>query len=357
MEIRIEPLDTLFFRDGKPFNRGEETWADGTALPNPTVLYGALRTAFATANSISFRELASGEALGKNDFKIQGIYYRIGSANLLPLPLDLVEYEEDGSKDENRYKVKPLIVRNIKILSSKKGAVSHSLLVSKDKDKQVENLENGLIVSTELGKYLKGNLNHTEAYKLTDYVENESKVGIGRENVTKTAEDGSLFRVDMNRVDDFQIGVRLAVDEKYNYSELVRLGGETKMVRLFSTRIAMRVIGGSIDFSKGYFKVYFSTPSILKDGTPTSLLKKLIGIEPTLITSAVGKPLHIGGFDMAKRKPKPMYKCIPAGSVFYYKADKDVSLLNDNQGAALSDELSEQGFGICYFGIWNINKK
>ena len=48
MRIRIKALDTLFFRDGKPFTSGEETWADGTFPPYPSVLYGALRTWFIT---------------------------------------------------------------------------------------------------------------------------------------------------------------------------------------------------------------------------------------------------------------------------------------------------------------------
>jgi CRISPR-associated protein Cmr3 len=360
MEIRIEPLDTLFFRDGKPFEKGEDTWADGTIIPNPTVLYGALRTAFATENDITFKELADGDRLDKNEFKVQGIYYRIGSDNLLPLPLDLVEYDKKpnvkvAEKEAKRYEVKPLIVKKVDIISSKQGIKNH-FLVSKEKGIQVEELENGLIVTTELARYLKGELEDTKAYKLSDYSKNEPKIGIGRENDTKVSEDGNLFRVDMKRGDGFQIGVTVDIDRKYNYGELIRLGGETKLVQLYSTRIPMRVIREQIDFSSGHFKVYFSTPATLKDGTPTALLTDLIGSEPTLITSTIGKSLHIGGFDMAKKEPKTMYKCIPAGSVFYYKADKDISLLNNEQGTSLSDELAEQGFGVCYFGTWNINK-
>jgi len=358
MEIRIKPLDTLFFRDGKPFVKGQDTWADGTITPNPTVLYGALRTAFATESNISFEELGAGKALGQDEFNIRGIYYRIGSDSLLPLPLDLVQYGKETEIDEKRYEVKPLGVRKTDIISSKKG-IKNYFLTSMDNTVQVEALENGLIVSTELGKYLKGELNSTKAYKLADYVKNEPKIGIGRENTTKTPEEGNLFRVDMKRANDFQIGVTLDVDKnkEYNYGKLVRLGGETKMVQLYSTRIPMRVIRSSIDFSKGCFKVYFSTPTILDDGTPTALLKELIGSEPTLVTSTVGKPLHIGGFDMARKKPKPMYKCVPAGSVFYYQIeDKDISLLNAKQGTSLSNVLSEQGFGTCYFGTWNIDK-
>jgi CRISPR-associated protein Cmr3 len=360
MEIRIEPLDTLFFRDGKPFEKGQDTWADGTIIPNPTVLYGALRTAFATENGITFKELAEGKALTAEDFKVQGIYYRIGNVNFLPLPTDLVVYDKDLNtgrlKPTKRYyEVKPLRVVQKNIISSKENIDNH-FLVSNDKNKKVEDLETGLIVITELEKYLNGELESTKAYKLNDHVQNEPKIGIGRDNETRTSEEGDLFRVDMKRSEDFQIGVSIDINKKYaKYGDLIRLGGETKMVQLCSGgRVPMRVIRKPIDFSTGYFKVYFSTPTILDDGLPTDLLLNKFGIKASLITATVGKPLHIGGFDMAKKRAKPMYKSIPAGSVFYYKAENDISLLNDNQGVAISDKLSEQGFGICYFGTWNI---
>ena len=46
MIIQIDPLDTLFFRNGKPFTMGEETWADAVFPPYPSVVYGALRSAY-----------------------------------------------------------------------------------------------------------------------------------------------------------------------------------------------------------------------------------------------------------------------------------------------------------------------
>ena len=33
MLAKITPLDTVFFRDGKPFSWGEETWAEGIFPP------------------------------------------------------------------------------------------------------------------------------------------------------------------------------------------------------------------------------------------------------------------------------------------------------------------------------------
>ncbi|MEZ4955201.1 MAG: type III-B CRISPR module-associated Cmr3 family protein [Saprospiraceae bacterium] len=93
MELTIQPLDTLFFRDGKPFARGDETWADSTFPPNPSVIYGAMRTALATVEGkeIPFGDVP--ERLGTENFSIKNIYYRIDKKNYLPLPLDFVEYK------------------------------------------------------------------------------------------------------------------------------------------------------------------------------------------------------------------------------------------------------------------------
>jgi len=44
--LRINPFDTFFFRDGKPFTMGDDSWADGIFPPSPSVIYGALRTAW-----------------------------------------------------------------------------------------------------------------------------------------------------------------------------------------------------------------------------------------------------------------------------------------------------------------------
>ncbi|MEW6637748.1 MAG: type III-B CRISPR module-associated Cmr3 family protein, partial [Actinomycetota bacterium] len=46
---RLEPLDTLFFGDGSPFNAGEtgQMEVEGTFPPSPTTVVGALRAAFA----------------------------------------------------------------------------------------------------------------------------------------------------------------------------------------------------------------------------------------------------------------------------------------------------------------------
>ncbi|HEC25711.1 MAG TPA: hypothetical protein ENI54_06865, partial [bacterium] len=46
MIVEIDALDTLFFRDGKPFTMAENRWADTVFPPFPSVIYGALRSAY-----------------------------------------------------------------------------------------------------------------------------------------------------------------------------------------------------------------------------------------------------------------------------------------------------------------------
>jgi len=54
MLAKITPLDIVFFRDGKPFSWGEETWAGGIFPPYPSTIYGALRTMWFSENIQEF---------------------------------------------------------------------------------------------------------------------------------------------------------------------------------------------------------------------------------------------------------------------------------------------------------------
>ena len=106
------------------------------------------------------------------------------------------------------------------------------------------------------------------------------------------------------------------------------------------------------------FKVIFSTPAIFEKGWLPKWIdeKTLIGeyndLKLKLLAAAIGKPLSIGGFDMKKRMPKPMYKAIPAGSVYYFELleGKMDNVQNIFHQRSISEIYPEQGFGIAYVG-------
>lgn len=62
MIISLEAIDTLFFRDGKPFTMGEDNFASGIFPPAPSVLYGALRSAYFACDVDSLSRVNSSDA-------------------------------------------------------------------------------------------------------------------------------------------------------------------------------------------------------------------------------------------------------------------------------------------------------
>lgn len=356
MNIAISALDTLFFRDGKPFSMGEESWADGVFPPYPSVLYGALRTWYIMNKGPGVNQELIDESSG---ISLRGIMYQHQGAIYLPLPLDFVEPKEktavqvEQEELQKKYSVIKLSQREKAILSNYPLS---TLLMPPAHINEVGSFDSGLMDLDRFKQYLEGTLEkYDNAIKLSDLAPSEPKVGIGRDNYTNASDDGKLYRVGMRRLNDLEIllDLELPQDGLEPTSRFLKLGGEGK-VAMFRERGRIRrsdrIDKDTIELKENRFKLYLATPAFFKNGWRPNLEKKF-KIKADLVAAAVGKPQHIGGFDMAKRKAKPMLKAVPAGSVFYFEsAEPAEKVLEKLQGESISDFLSEQGFGIAYVG-------
>lgn len=347
MIIKLDPLDTLFFRDGKPFTMGEDTWADGIFPPSPSVIYGALRSAY-FSNHIKELKKATKEDDPTKDLRIVGVYLSDKDNTYLPLPNDCVK-----KKDDKESRVSVLSMNE---LTGKKSSCPTQYTL---KGEKVENVERGLININLLKEYLECTKNSfSPILKMADRVLSEPKIGIGIDNKTGTSEEGKLYRVGMNRLDNLSLLIDfegLDLPE----SGMMKLGGESKAVSYKELKPEeFKPVKFSVDNSRldgKRFKLYLSTPAIFKKGwLPEWMDEKTLtgtykGLELKLLTASIGKPILIGGFDMKARKPKPMHKAVPAGSVYYFEGDfkKAFEIFNRT---AISDFNSEQGFGIAYVG-------
>lgn len=352
MRIRIKPLDTLFFRDGKPFTMGEESWADGVFPPYPSVVYGALRTWYIANHA---EGITPGTIDQSGKMVLSGLYYRLPKGLYLPVPLDLAEPKNKDLKTEwNESFSKEYGIVKLKLDESVE-LNNHSLpaLLTPPGDMEAEQIEDGLLYSGDFLQYLEGTLQNTNVLKLRDWAETEPKIGIGRDNNLSVAEDGKLYRVGMRRASDFETiaEVQLPNDDFSYSSTFMRLGGEGKLAAFDNLKKNIdlfKIEKDTIRLKQGEFKLYLSTPAIFKNGWMPDL-KKLGKVD--LIAAALGKPQHIGGFDMALNRPKPMLKAVPAGSVYYFRTtEPSDKLLEKLQGQSISDFFPEQGFGIAYIG-------
>ena len=360
MTIEIAPFDTLFFRDGRPFSLGEETWADGIFPPLPSSIYGALRTAYFAQN---------GEAIAKantTDDPTQNLnilHYCLFCEGKFcyPLPLDLVHLKEISERDKmeearkNRFKVFLLSLMKNEFVSSK--SYLPYLLSS---EKFVESLEQGYISQISLEQYLHGLEYEFDAFKIDRYITSEPKIGIARDDRLHTTQEGRLYRVDMKRATNLTLVVEFEGLEKLNPTGFMKLGGEGKVVHYREGSIP-KIQQPEVKNKR--FKLYLATPGLLKNGWLPAWIDPdtLEGIYPEtqvrvkLITAAVGKHLYVGGFDMKEKKPKAMRRAVPAGSVYYFEVMDDVA---EDQWKLIKsvrfcdyDDLRKEGFGLTFLGV------
>ena len=359
MQLFLKPNDTFFFRDGRPFTRGEQSEGYSIETPFPSTVMGALRTAYIAfcgdlaqfVNNQMESVIGTKQSLEGASIYIKGVFLGRDEGSLYyPTPRDLVS--EKKSQDPRLYLLS--IESPSDAFSS--NAELPTLLTWKDSKKQVEHAD-GYISCSNIRKYLLGETQCLMA-EASDFITDEPKVGITRDYKTLTAAEGMLYRINMKRFADSKLGFVVDVDgiDKLPKRALIKLGGEGKgfAYRKISQntdplsdddRIVLR---DKVSASRK-FKLYLATHAIFDDGW----LPKDLHPDIELITAAVGNHVTIGGWNVAHGRPKSTYRSVPAGSVYYFKlingADVD-EILNRLHYKNISDRRAQEGFGLAYVG-------
>jgi CRISPR-associated protein Cmr3 len=372
MLVKIMPLDTVFFRDGKPFSFGEETWADVIFPPFPSTFYGAIRTMWFSENIQEFSEANIPEdKTQKLELKFVNIFM---DYLYFPQPLDLVKEKElDEQKTQevfalNLFEFKDLFFTNLSLSSYPSSYID-----------DIENYE-GFIDIFSLIDYLK---NEEETFFVNSkktFLKYEPKIGIGRNFFSRTIEEGKLYRVNMVR---FKKGVCFIAELEDNGlnlpdKHLLKLGAEGKAAlfkketeideELEALKNLPKEILSIIEETKK-FKLYLATPAIFKNGwlpswiDKESLTGEYNGIKLKLISACVGKPICIGGFGMKERsnsgkfrpQPKKMLRAVSAGSVYWFEIEnpsenKIKKILKSFHYQNISEERQKEGFGFSLVG-------
>lgn len=380
--IEIQAVDTLFFRNAKPFTMGDETGAQGMFPPSPSVLYGVLRSAYLAENP-EYISKAGTEDDPTNALRITAIALQIGKKLMHPLPCDLVKQKHPDDPDKENW-VYPL-TRHPKAAPDLLSSLPTENILRFSSDEVVEAFENGLISSHQFRRYVDGTFKPGEIRKLADCLKDEPKIGIARHDATHSSREGALYRVDMQRPEvleslseeqhresplfqttTMRFLVRFTGLEHFPKRGVVRIGGEGKAATFLTIDDPFTIQTPQID--PACFKVYLSTPAVFDKGWLPGYFEQddeqvwrgtlPNGARLTLLAGAIGRCQPIGGFDMAKRMPKPLRRMVPAGSVYYFKLDstpedmdKDVNKVREifgQQAISDSEDYRKQGFGISY---------
>lgn len=334
MIIEIDPLDTVIFRDGKPFGMGEDSWTSSLLFPTPTTIYGALRGTYFSQNPNDFKKIDQDDVT--QNLVIKGIYLYGNDELLYIAPKDCV----------NRLDEEEIIRLKLKENQLTNNPLSYTLSSSEE----IESLNEVLFDEITFDDYLKGS-DALYAKPLESYVNIESKIGIGRDRSKKVTKEGLLYRVQMLRY-SFKIVVEFE-GLVLNDLGLMKFGGEAKGSNYKSLKAidypSVPTIKNSI------FKLYLLTPAIFEKGWLPSwideendFIGEYEGIQLKLVSCAIGKSQSIGGFDMKTNQPKKMLKTVPAGSVYYFEIldgrhDKVAELFHLQ---SISDYRENEGYGV-----------
>lgn len=381
MKLFLQPNDTFFFRDGRPFTKGEQSEGHSIFPPLPSTVLGALRSAYiAEFGDLSlFYSGGMRDTIGTpeslcNAIRLRGVFLADNRGDrtemFFPLPLDLI-YKK-AEKEDNSTALHLLAPKRRNFASS--GTIDYPL-TWRSTSESIDSDADGLLRLGAIQRYLQGN---DTSLRLTDratLIEPEPKIGIARSRVTLSSEDHMLYRIDMSRFKTRDGNYGFVVDyecpENLPQKGLLKLGGEGKSFAYQNIVSDGNPLSSHLETVKaviqstGRFKLYFATPAIFKQGWLPSWLDKntfsgAYPIEPAasiplqLLTAAVGKSVPVGGWDMAKGQAKPTWRAVPAGSVYYFELldrDRIDDLISAFHYQNISDERTEEGFGLALMGI------
>ncbi|HAA83487.1 MAG: CRISPR-associated protein Cmr3 [Thermoanaerobacterium sp.] len=370
MFIKIKPFDTLFFRTGRPFSIGADTWAETVFPPLPSTIYGAIRS-FLIFNFGKLEDFKSSNHRLKDyvgcvkDSKIEygtlslkGVFLLKNGKLYFPSPKDLVKKKEK----ENLYLLQ---FKNKSCLFISDYDLENILLWQSNE--QVDEAK-GWLNYDDFIDYLKARKNEFSLLESKEFFEIEPKIGIKRSRETFSSEEDFLYRIPLIRLNkDVSILVEIDGVDGFIFpkSGVMQLGGEGKAVsfELIPDDLLKEIRDLDFQFSNGYFKIYLATPSVFKNGWYPGWINsnfegEFNGIKLKLVACAVGKPISIGGWDIVNNKPKPMRKAVPAGSVYYFKIlnfvnpseIKEVFHLKNISDDFKDIKYFKEGFGLAILG-------
>ncbi len=382
--LALTPLDTLFFRDARPMGAGSGSGGHGANWPLPTVAHEALRA--------GLLRLAGEERTGKErrghdganivteafrSLRTRGPFPMRAGSVYLPCPADVVLDDEGIAR----------LVPSERIGDSDLPAGLLPLAPSRriGKPKPME-----WIPEADFRALLSGAAATIHAPEPLMHAEH--RMGIAINDETGTVEDGKLYSAEHLRLAE---GVSLWMETELSSrkasenrgrslddldGQTITLGGEGRMVRISRATSTL-----SIPKPSGALciKWVLSTHAVFTGGwrpdwiDPNSLRVLLRGgdsirrpgenrlvwrervrslpiIGATLVAVCNRKPIYFSGWDIGEQGPKPTLAAIPAGSVYFFRADdaEQASRLVDAlHGRTRSDYFGEKGMGLGYCGV------
>lgn len=370
MRLQLEPLDTLFFRDGTPFAAESSGPAEvgGLFPPHPASITGALRAALARSNGWTgagrwSAELNEAFGFGPNDLGLlsfTGPFLLRNGEPLFPAPLHLQGVSEDGG-----WSPRALLQPGQPVACDLGPAVRLPDLPVEIQFPERAELKEGeglWLTLPGLEAVLRSELPKTDALVASrDLWREEPRVGIERDNRSRTAKEGMLYTSRHVRLAE---GVGLGLEIDLNAPDgrwktptgVLPLGGESRLAVCSAWTQA-------VGLTTPWEAITSSSRLLVVALTPLDLdADQALGRQPLrdlaearVVSACFGRPLRIGGWDSLSCRPLPLQSFLPAGSVLFCEVPDPAALaetLSDGSGLARLGARQRWGYGLVALGSW-----
>lgn len=395
--VRFDPLDSLFFRDGSPYQK-EETNQSGTASifpPSPPTLVGAIRAACARAlgwksgnwceNKEICEQLGNGEDLGKLHFRGPFLVRCKSPSNedkgkeektelLFPAPANLImgkiERPNDKPGNENN---KPT-VESLTWLSPSSTALDCDFGSARLPEVVVNPKSEGAKLLCEKGWWITAEgleqvlqNKHPEEKHLVHQSQlwsKEPRIGIARSDTSRTTKEGAMYSPSHIRL---KRGVSIAMEvgglsqkcKEALETQPQPVGGESRACWLHLCERPLpfpKLSKWNADKETLRYTATALTP-IAVSKPPTPEENNYAKLPGHIVSACLPRPMILGGWDSLDRKPLPLKPYLPPGSVLFLEAKteerENVKKLHNHT----IGDCRKWGFGLVAIGIWNDSHK
>ena len=407
----LEPLDILFFRDGRPMAAGQGT-GHGCRLPLPSTLHEALRTSLLSTTDFAPGQGGRGTRDKRSDRDFEGNTAFQSLRTRGPF-LHGFRQHQPGESDEAWEKV-PAIHKepNLRlplpaevVVTDEKRLATLQLLadsaaapftclpvspVAASKDKP-----EGFWTPKQFATYLVGDGTDFRPLHRENLFESEPRIGVEIEDATQASKGGQLYAGSYLRpreqtrfwfeaeITDTRREEELAAFEQLDF---ILLGGDRRLARVWNHTAAPTLEIQRPDFQQRgltHLKWTLLSPAIFSGGWRPNwvaderdergfklwlkqgwrekgvreataayrdfirALPRLDGVRLTAICH--GKPQAVTGWDLQREQPKPTQLAVPAGSVFYF--DCDTPATTEALAVQLHLRTRSDAFGEKGFGL------
>lgn len=387
----ILPHDPLVFRDGRPFAATPGARAASLPFPYPSTLAGAVRTrSGALANGGVFPKENKAVIQRVLGYRVVGpfLFDKARNEMLFPAPQDalLLRLEPHNDTRAQRVPLKPT-TRFQEVLTNLPEELQLVAPVIEAKAKPHPGAPTFWYWS-QMAAWLK--MPQADEVNLAD-------LGLGRLPVDVrvhvsiapdkgTAREGFLFqtagltfvRVARKSKDDdgqemAELGLLVQTDAPLK-DGWDTLGGERRVVAWQQAdegalpACPPEVQQAILRERRG--RLILATPAYFEQGfLPTWVCEHPSGVKLRIVGAAVGRPVHVSGWDYKEHTPKPTRRLVPAGSVYFFEiVEGDEAAIkrfigevwlrpiSDNChdcGDSSEEQYRRDGFGVALLGTWN----